>query len=71
MSEAEALVEKLAGGPTHAYGLIKKAIHAAPGSSLDAQLELERELQREAGRSDDYREGVSAFLEKRKPVFKG
>ncbi|MBN7778597.1 2-(1,2-epoxy-1,2-dihydrophenyl)acetyl-CoA isomerase [Nitratireductor aquimarinus] len=71
MEEAEALVTKLAHGPTQAYGLIKKAIHAAPGSSLDAQLELERELQREAGRSDDYREGVAAFLEKRKPVFKG
>ena len=71
MPEAIALAERLARGPTHSYGLAKRAIQAAAANSLDAQLDLERELQREAGQSDDYKEGVSAFLEKRKPVFTG
>lgn len=71
MEEATALVEGFAKGPTHAYALTKQAIQAASTNTLDAQLDLERELQREAGRSDDYREGVTAFLEKRKPVFTG
>ncbi|MEP4563688.1 MAG: enoyl-CoA hydratase-related protein, partial [Nitratireductor sp.] len=43
---------------------------AASTNSLDAQLDLERQLQREAGRSDDYKEGVSAFLEKRPPNYR-
>ncbi|MDQ5849623.1 MAG: enoyl-CoA hydratase-related protein, partial [Pseudomonadota bacterium] len=50
---------------------LKKALHASYGNSLDAQLGLERDLQRDAGFSDDYREGVSAFKEKREPRFKG
>ena len=41
------------------------------GNSLDAQLDLERDLQREAGRTADYAEGVTAFLDKRKPEFSG
>lgn len=71
MEEATALAERFASGPTHAYALTKKAIHAAGTATLDAQLDLEREFQREAGRSDDYKEGVAAFLEKRKPDFTG
>lgn len=71
MSEALELVEGLAKGPTHAHALTKRAIHAASANTLDAQLDLERELQREAGRSDDYREGVTAFLEKRPARFTG
>jgi 2-(1,2-epoxy-1,2-dihydrophenyl)acetyl-CoA isomerase len=66
MSEALALARKLAAGPTKGYGLIKRALHASQGNSLDAQLELERDLQREAGFSEDYRKGVAAFLEKKK-----
>ncbi|MBO6900484.1 MAG: 2-(1,2-epoxy-1,2-dihydrophenyl)acetyl-CoA isomerase [Rhizobiaceae bacterium] len=71
MKEAEALAVQLANGPTAAYALAKKAIQAASSNSLDAQLDLERELQREAGYSDDYREGVAAFREKRKANFRG
>ncbi len=68
---ATALACTLAAGPTKGYGLLKKALYASPGNSLDAQLDLERDLQREAGFSEDYREGVTAFKEKRQPKFKG
>lgn len=71
MPEAEALAAKLAAGPTVGLGLTKRAIQAAAGQELDAQLDLERDLQREAGRTPDYAEGVTAFLEKRKPAFRG
>jgi 2-(1,2-epoxy-1,2-dihydrophenyl)acetyl-CoA isomerase len=71
LDEASALARKLASGPTRGYGLVKKAMHASSGNSLDAQLDLERDLQREAGFSADYREGVAAFMEKREPRFKG
>jgi len=67
MPEATALARKLAGGPTKGYGLIKRALHASEHNSLDAQLDLERDLQREAGFSEDYRKGVAAFLEKQDP----
>ena len=71
LDEAGALAKRLAAGPTRGLGLTKRAIQAAAGNSLDAQLDLERDLQREAGRTADYAEGVTAFLEKRQPAFKG
>ena len=71
MEEASAIARSLAEGPTKGYGLIKKGIHASADNSLDAQLDLERDLQREAGSSEDYREGVAAFMQKRKPSYKG
>jgi 2-(1,2-epoxy-1,2-dihydrophenyl)acetyl-CoA isomerase len=71
MPEATALARTLASGPTKGYAAIKKALYASPGNSLDAQLDLERDLQREAGFSEDYREGVAAFMQKRAPQFKG
>jgi len=70
-SEARTLAQRLASGPTRGYGLLKRALYASAGNSLDAQLDLERDLQREAGTSDDYREGVTAFKEKRTPRFAG
>ena len=71
MPQASALAEKLAQGPTKGYGLVKKALYASAGNLLDAQLDLERDLQRDAGFSEDYREGVAAFMAKRAPQFKG
>ena len=71
MSEAEALAQRLAGGPTRTFGLIKRALYASAGNTLDRQLDLERDLQREAGTTADFREGVRAFKEKRKARYQG
>src|SRR6185295_1966938 len=71
VGEATTIAQTLAAGPTKGYGLIKKAMQASAGNSLDSQLDLERDLQREAGFSEDYREGVAAFMQKRKPQFQG
>ncbi len=64
------LAQKLAHGP-RSIGLIKRAVNRAVLPELEAQLEYEAQLQEIAGRSNDYDEGVQAFLEKRRPVFKG
>jgi 2-(1,2-epoxy-1,2-dihydrophenyl)acetyl-CoA isomerase len=61
---------RLAAGPTHALGLIKRALAASAANTLDAQLDLERDLQRQAGAADEYIEGVRAFLEKRPADFR-
>ena len=71
MDEAKAIAVRLAAGPTRGLGLTKRAIQAAATNSFDAQLDLERDLQRLAGQSADYAEGVTAFLEKRKAEFTG
>lgn len=71
MSEAEHLAIHLAQQPTLGLGLIKRAMNASTMNDLDQQLDLERDLQREAGRTEDYQEGVHAFLERRPAVFKG
>jgi 2-(1,2-epoxy-1,2-dihydrophenyl)acetyl-CoA isomerase len=71
MPEATALARHLSVQPTKGLGLIKQALNASFDNDLDRQLDLERNLQRMAGRTEDYREGIAAFLEKRKADFKG
>ena len=71
MGEAERLCENFARGPTVGLALIKRALDAAETNDLATQLDLERDLQREAGQTPDFAEGVRAFLEKRAPAFTG
>jgi len=68
---AWATAVQLATQPTRALGLIKRAFNRSLGVDIEGQLDFEEELQREAGRTSDYAEGVRAFLEKRKPNFQG
>lgn len=69
--EALAMAKQLATQPTKGLALIKRAIQSSWNNSFDEQLDLERDLQTLAGRTEDYREGVAAFMEKRQPNFKG
>src|SRR3954451_23503539 len=76
--EADALAERaaevaadLAAGPTRGIGMTKRLFDHAFGATLDEQLEVEAELQSAATRTDDFREGVAAFLEKRPPRYPG
>lgn len=67
----EALLAQFANGPTRGLAAIKQAIHGSGANTLAAQLDVERDFQRELGFGDDYREGVAAFAAKRPPQFTG
>lgn len=70
-SAVQGIAQQLAVGPTLGYARLKQAIYASGLNTLDQQLDLERDFQRELGFSEDYREGVAAFMGKRAPQFVG
>jgi len=71
IEEATKLAALYAAGPTKAYGYLKKMLYRASHTSLDEALDYEVFMQEAAGRTNDYNEGVAAFVEKRPAVFKG
>ncbi len=71
MTEARNMAEQLATQPTKGLAYTKQAINASAANTLEEQLALEAKLQGLAGQTEDFKEGVDAFVEKRKPVFKG
>ncbi len=71
LSHADELVSRLAAGPTRSYAASKQALNRFIYRDLDAQLELEAELQHQLGRTADFAEGVAAFVGKRDADFKG
>ena len=71
MPAAEALAARLAGGPTRSYAASKRALNRMLYPDLEGQLDLEAEIQQGLARTDDFLEGVGAFIEKREPRFRG
>lgn len=70
-NDAYAIAKRLANMPTKGLALTKRLFNQSLTNDLETQLDLEGKLQIEASQTEDYQEGVSAFLEKRKPIFKG
>jgi len=71
IAEARALAEKLSQGPTRAFAMMRQAYWASLDNPYERQLDLEAELQSRASRTEDFREGVAAFLDKRPAKFSG
>ncbi|HEX2233486.1 MAG TPA: enoyl-CoA hydratase [Thermoleophilaceae bacterium] len=71
IDEANAMLAKLAAGPTRSYAASKQALNRVLYPDLDGQLDVESELQHALARTRDFREGVAAFVEKRDPAFQG
>lgn len=71
MTDAMAMATHFASQPTKGLAMIKRALRESTSNTLHEQLELEKECMRIGGRTEDYKEGVAAFKEKRKPEFKG
>ena len=71
LEEVTKIAETLAEMPTKAIGLTKRLLNQSMTNNLEQQLALESDLQIEASSSNDYKEGVTAFVEKRKPQFNG
>jgi len=71
LDEASALASRLAKGPTRSYAGSKRALNRMIYPDLDGQLDLEADIQHELARTDDFLEGVGAFVEKREAAFTG
>ena len=71
MESGMSIAKQLAAMPTRGLALTKRALNESMANDLQTQLALEEEMQRQAGRTEDYAEGVKAFLEKRKPAYTG
>ena len=67
----DALARRLAAGPTHAYGNVKKLMYSSLDTTMESQLQLEAECFTSNIETHDFREGITAFVEKRKPQFRG
>mgnify|MGYP001208509164 FL=1 len=70
-AETDKVAQRLAQGPTRAYGHAKRLMWTSVNNQLEHQLQLEAEAFADCAGGHDFREGVTAFVEKRRPVFKG